>query len=203
MVNLESIVRQLVSLLRYFAAPFVGAITVWIFDEKHDVFNAVLVWREIGEEPVFSLWPLMVFLAVLGIVVYFAHRTIFHPLVTKIMVWLAVRRSTEQPSVHDLAFERWRRRGAQHHTPEHSSQVVLDEANAAGHFFYCSCWAAISLAILFNAVFPMESGFGRGIWGFLITVFILFVLGLVNDWQTTKWDLEAYRRYHRCQDSAT
>ncbi|OHB65355.1 MAG: hypothetical protein A2Y76_12055 [Planctomycetes bacterium RBG_13_60_9] len=43
MANLEGIVRQLVSLLRYFAAPFVAAIIAWMFDEKHDVFNAVLV----------------------------------------------------------------------------------------------------------------------------------------------------------------
>jgi hypothetical protein len=196
MSNLEGLVRQLILILRYFAAPVVAAIIAWMFDDKHDVFDTVLVRDWTGVGATFSLWPLMVFLSVLGILVYFAHRTAFHPLVTRAMVWLATWRSDERPSVNDLAFERWRRRGAQDHTPERSSQAVLDEANAAGHFFYCSCWASLLLAASLKAIFPAEFALGKGVWGFTATVFVLFALGVVNDWQTTKLDLEAYRRYH-------
>ena len=191
MNNLEGFVRQLVSLLRYFAAPVVAAIIAFVFDDKHDVFDAVL-----GGRGTLSFWLLTVFLAVLGILVYFTHRTAFHPLVTKAMVLLATRKNDHKPSVDDLAFERWRRRGAKDHTPERSSQAVLDEANAAGHFFYCSCWASVLLVVSLKAIFPTKfSLVGKGVWGFVATVVVLFVLGVINDWQTTKLDLKAYRRF--------
>ena len=67
MSNLEGIVRQLISILRYFAAPVVATIIAWMFDDKHDVFDTVLVRNWAGAGATFSLWPLMAFLSVLGI----------------------------------------------------------------------------------------------------------------------------------------
>lgn len=195
MNNIEGLVRQLVSLLRYFAAPIVAAIIVWLFDENHDIFNEVLVRNWTGKGVTFSLWPLTLFLAVLGIFVYFAHRTVFHPLITLATVKLATRNETDKPSVNDLHFERWRRRGAAEHSAERSSQAVLDEANAAGHFFYCSCWTSLLLISLLDAIFPTEFCLGTRVWGFIATVVVLFALGIINDLITTNLDFAAYGRF--------
>ncbi len=201
MSNLEGLVRQLVSILRYFAAPVVAVIIAWMFDDKHDVFNVILVSNGTGTGESFTIWPLAVFLVVIGIFVYFAHRTIFHPYVTIAMVWWATRKNANKPSVNDLAFARWVRRGAKNHTPERSSQSVLDEANAAGHFFYCSCWSSLLIVIFLKIIFPDEFSFGNRIWRFTAAVIFLFVLGVINDWQTTKLDLDAYRRFNETNEN--
>ena len=137
------------------------------------------------------------FLGVIGITIYFAHRALFHPLVARFLVWIATQsRFTKElrPTYDDLAFARWYRRGASNHTHENSTQSVLDEANAAGHFFYCSCWATLIIYKVLNRVFPNDFTLSGPPWHFVIVVLGFLIIGLVSDWQTTKWDIEAYKR---------
>lgn len=193
MSYIEDVVKHLIALLRYFAPPIVAIIIVWILDYKHDVLKSFLVQHWSVEGVTFSFWPLILVIFVFGLLVYFTHRTAFHPIVTMVIVCLATMKGNHKPSVSDLAFERWRRRGAAGHTPERSVQTVLDEANAAGHFFYCSFWATLLLTASFNYLLSESFSYSRGIWVSIIVIF--FILGLCNDWQTVKLDLKAYNQF--------
>lgn len=196
MNNISTVFDYLVSFLRYFVAPVVGLIIAWVFDKDHDILIVALQQDWTGAGTSFSIWPLFVFLGVIGITIYFAHRALFHPPVAKFLVWIATLLFTEKPrpTFYDLAFARWYRRGASNHTHENSTQSVLDEANAAGHFFYCSCWATLLISGVLNTVFPNKFTLSGPTWHFGIVVLVFFIIGLVSDWQTTKWDIEAYKR---------
>ena len=201
MNNISSVFKYLVSFLRYFVAPVVGLIIVLVFDKDQDILIVALKrdWTGAGAGAgtSFSIWPLFVFLGVIGITIYFAHRALFHPPLSRFLVFIATLLFTKKPrrpTFNDLAFARWYRRGAVKHTHENSTQSVLDEANAAGHFFYCSGWASLLIYWALNTVFPDEFTLSEPGWHFGIVVLVFFIIGLVSDWQTTIWDIEAYKR---------
>ncbi len=192
---LNEFVRQIAAILRYIAAPAVAVVVVWLVDDKHDVVKVAAEAAWPWSEPP-SLWLLVGFLAVTGVTVYFAHRTLFHPLVTRFLVWRHTHSlGLLKPSIDDLAFARWRRRGAADHTAEHSAQSVLDEANASIHFFYCSGWSSLLIALVFKAAFPADFQLvgSHLMFGLIVTVF--FITALVGDNRTARLDLEAYVRY--------
>lgn len=141
----NELVRQIVAILRYVAAPAVALVVVWLCDDGHDVVKVATEATWPWSTPP-SLWPLIAFLGLSGVTVYFAHRTLFHPLITRLLVWFHTRNLRTKPSVDDLAFARWKRRGSPDHTAAQSAQLVLDETNAAIHFFYCSGWSSLLMA---------------------------------------------------------
>jgi hypothetical protein len=95
-----------------------------------------------------------------------------------------------------LAFARWERRGAAEHSDQQSVQSVLDESNAAIHFFYCSGWSALLLAAIVRSVFP--ANFTPTILSWMVFAGIvagLLVTALIGDSRTAKLDIAAYHRF--------
>jgi hypothetical protein len=191
---LNELVKQIVAILRYLAAPAVAVVVVWLVDDQHDVVRVAAEAAWPWSKPP-SPWPLVSVLGLSGVTVYFAHRTLFHPFVTRILVWVHTRKLAVKPSIDDLAFARWQRRGAADHSGQQSAQSVLDETNAAIHFFYCSGWSSLLIALVFSSAFPSDfqmTGTGPE-FGLIVAVF--FVTAIVGDYRTARLDLAAYRRY--------
>jgi len=190
----NELVKQLVAILRYIAAPAMGGLLAWLFDDNHDIVRIAAQAAWPWSTPP-SIWPSLGFLALTGLAVYFAHRTLFHHLVTKWLVGRHTKDLKPKPTIDDLAFARWKRRGAADHTAEKSTQVVLDETNAAIHFFYCSGWSAVFIALFFKSAFPSDFHLIGPIWHFALTVLAFLVIALVGDNRTAKLDLEAFIRH--------
>ena len=187
----NELVKQIVAILRYIAGPAIGLMAVLLADKHEIKALACAIWP--WSEPRF-LWLMVGFLAVVGLTVYYAHRTLFHyPLVLRFFIWLHTR---NKPSRDELAFARWKRRGAKDHTDEKSVQNQLDETNAAGHFFYCSAWSALLFRWILCIKFPYSYTPTCFSWvTFWAIVAFLFITALCADCQTTKWDIKAYNDF--------
>ena len=198
----NDLVQQIVSVLRYIASPAVGFLMVFLTDDKHGIAQAVaeVVWPWNGPP---STWLMAGFLAVAGVTVYFAHRTLFHRLVTKRLVEhharkLSVERTAGEELLDTLAFARWERRGSAANSSKQSVQSVLDESNAAIHFFYCSGWSAILFALILRFGFPNNYKPTFSAWiVFGVIVVGLFVTALIGDSRTARLDMEAYLRFKK------
>lgn len=191
-MGLNDLSRQIVAILRYIAAPAVGLIVVWLVDNNHKVVKVAAKTAWPWTEPP-SLWLLAGVLALTGVAVYFAHRIIIHPYVTKVLVWHHTRGLNPKPTVDDLAFARWERRGAAGHNGKQSAQSVLDETNAAVHFFYCSAWSSLLIALALKVAFSNDFCLAGRRLALIVTV--LFLIAIVGDWRTARLDLKAYQRY--------
>lgn len=197
----DAVLKQLNSMLRFFAAPVVAFLAAWFYDDKHDVLSKISILNQADTGANAASWILI--LSVLGSSVYFAHRAAFHPLMNWLIVTLVSKRAWREqkkdpqtkPSTMTLDFQRWVRRGAKKNTPPHSVQAVLDEANAAGHFFYCTCWSIGVLFLLLKAGFPDDFSLHYSRYSLLATLAMFFVLALCNDYRTTKYDIEAFQKY--------
>lgn len=188
---MAEVVRELVAILRYIAAPVVALIAVWLCDENHDAPSAAArVLPRSADVPLG--WVIAALLIAAGLVVYYAHRTLFHPLLGLVLTRIRIHMSGPQPSATDLDFARWQRRGAVLGLPQRSVQSVLDEANAASHFFYCSGWCAIGASWVIGTLAPGQLQLGQL---FYIVVPTLFLLAVVYDWRMGSFDIEAYRRF--------
>jgi hypothetical protein len=199
---MAEVIRALVAILRYVAAPVVALLVVWLYDEKHDAPS--LAARLLPRSPDLSLtWEVTAILVAAGLVVYYAHRTLIHPAVSCVMMkilsawrkYLSKKRrqaSNDLPSNDDLHFARWLRRGALQGSSECSVQSVLDESNAASHFFYCSAWCSIGASLVMNSLAPGQLHLGP--W-FYIAVAAMLMIGVVCDWRMMLFDIEAYRRF--------
>lgn len=192
----SDVVRQFIVLLRYFIGSAIAIVVVWSVDIGHDIvkkgLEAAWPWNT---SP--SIWLLVGFLGVIGVTVYFAHRILFHPTVTEILVEIhAERMGKAKPSIDELAFARWRRRGAAIHSTEKSAQVVLDEANASAHLFYCAGWSIFLIAIFFKLVFPGYFQIAVSAGTFFLIVGAFMLIGIFADWRTARLDLEAYYRFN-------
>ena len=190
---LNELVKQLVAILRYIAAPAVGIVVVWLADVSHDVVRVAMQAAWPWTTPP-SPWPFVGFLALTGVTVYHAHRTLLHPFITTLLVGLHTRSLSPKPSVDDLAFARWRRRGAADHSAEQSAQAVLDETNAAIHFFYCSGWSSLLISLVFKIAFPTDFQLASRI-AFSSVILLFLITAVVGDYHTAKLDVEAYRRF--------
>lgn len=197
---LSEVLRELVSFLRYFAAPGVGLAVVWSFDDGHDIIRVALESAWPWSKPP-SVWPLVAFIAIAGLVVYFLHRIALHQLISLGILRLATRSQNVPPTLDDLAFARWRRRGAGPNTPARSVQVALDEMNAATHFLYCSGWSALLTAVVFNSAFPEEFSLAGRCFPFLITVAMFLVVGFAGDWRAARWDRRAFAEFPNTHDA--
>jgi hypothetical protein len=193
---LKELVNDIVSFLRYFGAPLVGTSIVWMADADHNVIQASLLgfpMLEVAGVPV-SLWALLPFLAVFGISIYSAHRAIFMPTIGP---WI-LRRTVpaSQMSLDDLSFARWKRRAAVYGSPERVAQAVLDKANAATDFLYCSCWATVILSVLIGGFFPgaLDVGIWRGL-GISATSAVLLFAGVFSHRNTSRLDYAAHLKF--------
>lgn len=183
------IFSQLSTILRYFAPPILALMLLWAFNPDHDAIHRILesAW------PGHFAWVLAVFVPVLGLFTYSAHRIVFHRPLSKLTArfFKQKRKALESDAVN---FARWSRRAAKADSKERAVQAELDIANAASHFFYCSGWAAL-LIVLFVAVgFP---GVLAPSWKFWIAVVVLLVLGFIGDLQTTVLDIKAFDQFSR------
>lgn len=204
MKNFSDLIHDLVAFLRYFIASIVGVIVVLLLDERHDIARVVFQENWPG-------WPSVIFLGGLGVTIYYVHRTTFHPFVTKYVTiplthwWLKRKKQngTEEPnslSVYDLAFARWYRRGDPNHK-EKSIQLILDEMNAAGHFFYCSGWAILLIDWMLEKLFPDNYTIPEtSEWYFRITILVFLTIGFITDLRTTMWDIKANERFPEQQN---
>lgn len=164
---------------------------VWLSDEDHDsVIVAARLLPHSAELPLG--WTVTAVLLTSGLTIYYTHRTLFHPLVSRILKVIQALREGSQPSEDDLSFARWQRRGAAEGTKERSVQSVLDEINAAGHFFYCSAWSSLVSAWIIGTLAPGHMTLGRL---FYLAVALLFLVALVNDWRSRQLDIKAFRRW--------
>jgi hypothetical protein len=191
----NDLVQQIVSVLRYIASPIVGLTVAFLIDDEHGILKAVMTvaWPWSGPP---STWLIAGFLGVVGVTVYFAHRTIFHGLVSKYIVMRHARKLSLDLTADTLAFARWERRGAEDHTDKQSTQTVLDESNASIHFFYCSGWSAILFALIFRSVFPNNYQPTIHSWFvFGLIVIGLFATALIGDSRAARLDIDAYLRY--------
>jgi uncharacterized membrane protein len=191
----NDLIKQIVSILRYIAGPVVGLVVVLLADDRHEIKAlACAIWS--WSEPRF-LWLMVGFLAVVGLTVYYAHRTLIHyPLLLRFFVRLHTRTLVQKPSVDELAFARWKRRGAADHTDEKSVQNQLDETNAAGHFFYCSAWSALLFRWIMCNKFPEWYPPTCCSWViFWVIIVVLFLTALLTDYRTTRWDIKAYNDF--------
>ena len=193
----NDLVQQIASVLRYIASPVVGLIVAFLADDEHGIVRAVatVTWPWSGPP---STWLIAGFLAVAGVTVYFAHRTLFHWFVTKYLVEHHASKLSPGLTPDTLAFARWERRGAADHTAEQSAQSVLDETNAAMHFFYCSGWSSLLFALILKLVFPNNYQPSFVSWiVFGLVVMGLFLTALIGDSRTARLDIEAYLRYKK------
>ena len=186
-MTIADLFREIVSILRYLAAPWVGLLVAWLVDDGHDIVRVAAKAASSWVMLPFP-WLLVALLALVGVVVYFAHRILLHHGIAWILVRHATRNESPRPTVYDLAFARWERRGAPQHSSKKSVQSALDEANAASHFFYCSGWASLLMTGLFKLAFS-------NVLSFVGIVSVFLVIGFVGDYQTTKRDLQVYKKY--------
>jgi hypothetical protein len=206
---LNDLVKQLVSVLRYFAPSAVGIATVLLANDYQKVVcnitNLIMPWNI---SP--SLWLIVGLIAIQGIAVYYAHRTIFHPIITwffvRIHTCVIPRIKNEEPEIAEfigkfkigrklirndqLHFARWERRGAAGQRKALSIQNELDGANAAGHFFYCSAWSSLLFAWILRLSTQDYDSISLIPWKMFI---VFLVLGFWADFRTTRWDIKAYK----------
>ena len=189
------LVREIVAILRYLAAPAVGVGVAWLFDARHDIVGIVVrsTWPW-GAEP--SAWPFVTIGAIGGITIYFIHRTLIHPGLQRVQLRLLNGTWPDTLLVDNLALARWHRRGAPKGTSANSIQVAIDEASAASHFFYCSAWASLASTSLFIVTAPSDFSLTSP-WLFGVTVVALFALGWIGDRNTTRWDFQVYVGYQK------
>ena len=132
---LKAVVGELVTFLRYLAAPLVAALVVWLADEDHNIFYfAGNSGTGVGTQAAW-FWIVLASLALLGISAYSFHRAVIVPFIGK-HIHKQLPEGKDQPTVDDLSFARWKRRAAKIDTPDGMAQKVLDQANAAGDFLY-------------------------------------------------------------------
>jgi hypothetical protein len=194
----NELIQQIITVLRYIVSPTVGfTVALFLAEDQYKLIQAIAKATWPWNQPP-SPWLIVGFLAVIGITVYYAYQTLFHPLVTKCLVKYHTRTLKPKPSINDLAYARWERRGAADHTNERSAQYQLDETNAAGHFFYCSAWSSLLFVLVLKTKFPNEYQPAGASWVvFGVLVAFLFFTALVVDNRTTKLDIEAYHRYKK------
>ena len=209
---ISDIIQSIKSFLRFFISPIVGLTIVTMFDEKHDVLVKIIGknWFKdlfynvnyLSNETLLLFFFILI-LGVVGILAYFFHRIFIHPPIVRYIIVpfvICIARKKEKnkfkPNYYDLAFERFYRRGCnkeKNESKEFTVQSQLDYANAAGHFFYCNCWSSLIILVLFNVflsdVFKLSNPFF-----FVTTILSFFIISLISEYQTTRWDLEAYWR---------
>ena len=195
----ESLYQQIIALLRYIASPAIGFAVVVLVDDSHGAAKAVSnAFKLYGSPP--SIWQIGGVLAILGVTVYFSHRTLIHPLITNRILARYKRTMKPLPTRDELDFARWERRGREEHSPGRSAQAVLDESNASAHFFYCSAWSSLLLALLLRVWDPTNYRPSHWSWASLAVVVLAFVsIALIADFRTARLDICAYRRYN-CGD---
>ena len=187
-MNLTETLRNLTGILRYFATAVVGVSLVWAFDDGHDAIATVIgkVWSPTSPAAWPPAWAIIGALATVGLLTYFAHRAIAHPL----LLWLNRRMFGRQwPPDENLRRARWIRKGASEGTRERSVQNMLDEASSGAHFFYCSALAALVVDAFVCRVVP-DLNLS---WGFWVTAGVFLLVGFIADVQASKADVDAER----------
>jgi hypothetical protein len=200
---LKELTNEVISFLRYFAAPLVGVSIAWMADADHNVIQRSQIGFPMIEcaGVTVYVWVLLVFLAVFGIATYSAHRAVYMPLIGEWIHGLLVNApepsmDEPKPSIHDLSFARWRRRAASAGSPARVAQSVLDRANAATDFLYCSCWTTLILSVLLDMFFPgvMQIGDGR-LCSILAIPVVFWLLGFWSHCIIARLDWEAYKKF--------
>jgi hypothetical protein len=198
-MNLAEILKQLGGVLRYLSAPFLAMSVIWALDKDHGIIRKVL--EALSPSPAaVSPWPLAILLIVMGVAAYFAHRTVFHPLASRIVWRFALRKEQPRPRIQDLYFQRWRRRGGERGLAAQNVQVSIDEASAASHFFYCTAWMILVLRLVFGGSGASIFVLGTSNTVFTIIIVAFIALGIIGDCATTNWDLKAYKEFN-CESS--
>lgn len=189
-VTIKEIVDQMVTFLRYFAAPFVAAATVWMADNDHNVFTPA--GQSVGVQDTW-FWIIFVSLGFFGVSVYSLHRAVFIPFIERITKRL--KGDENEPTADERSFARWERRAAKADSPAGMMQKVLDQANASGDFFYCTFWCVIALAALLFLFFPGQLQMTLIRWVALATISLGFALaGFIQHHHTVRLDMAAYRQ---------
>ena len=192
----EAVLRNFGRILRYFAAPVVGLGTVHFFDASNSVLASLVTIADTGNppEPVISWWPLTMFTLVFGVILYHAHRTLFHSWFNYCDVWVIARLRNKQVTARQLDRARAHRENGPANGPERAYQARLNDLNAAGHFFWCSAWSIWLVPMILSPRFPTIA-VGE-MWRNYIVVFIfLFLTALISDVRTTDLDFYAYEQY--------
>lgn len=92
-MGLAELVSNLVAILRYLAPPVVALCILWLLDQHHDVVSSA-VERAWPAACTGSVWPLVLFTAVLAIfggLIYHAHRTVWHSIRKRILFPVCTR----------------------------------------------------------------------------------------------------------------
>lgn len=189
MTAVTELLRAILSFLRYLAAPLVAVVVVALSDEGHCATQATISALSAIDHSQ-TLWLAGAFIVILGVLSYYLHRIVVHPIVTKLVVWLASCRLGIPATVDDLAFARWERR--QDQAPGRLAQVALDELNTSVHFFYSSAVASLLLAAAINRV---VQEFVLNPCIFATLVILLMAVALWGDYQAARFDIQAHKRY--------
>lgn len=188
---IKEIVNRMVVFLRYFAAPWVAASTVWMADDDHNVFGQA--GQSVGVHDTW-FWIILASLGLFGVSIYSVHRAVFVPWVEEHCRQL--RGGNGEPTTDERSFARWERRVAQADNPAHMAQKVLSQANATGDFLYCSCWCIGALIGLLLFFFPGRLQMPGIRWLVLVVIAVGFgVAGFIQHLHTVRLDRMAFRRY--------
>jgi hypothetical protein len=199
---MDQLLTNVVRTLRYLAPPVVALVVIWLVDPDHDVIIAIgqtgvgqksLVWTDLA-----SWWPVGGLAIGAGVFVYHVHRAVAHPLLDKVMVRIHRRKMGIEMGTatsEDLDFARWCRRGMGIGTTAGATQAVLDEANAAAHFLYCTGWCIFLLSLVVTLAFRPYFDARDHLLALGLVGIAFVALGAIDDYGTTKRDIRAFLRY--------
>ena len=192
----DAVLKNFGRILRYFAAPMVGLGTVHFFDASNSVLAALVTIAHTGTPPesVISWWPLTMFILVFGVILYHAHRTLFHSWFNLFDVWVVARFRGTQVTAVELDRARAHRENGPANGSARAYQARLSDYNAACHFLYCSAWSVWLVPVILSAKIPSVA-VGTMLPQYFVVFTFLFLIALISDVVATFWDYNAYEKY--------
>ena len=183
-------------ILRYFAAPVVGIGTVHFLDTSNSVLSSLVTIAHTGDppEPVISWWPLTIFTLVFGVLLYHAHRTLFHIWFNYCNIWVITRFRKLKVTALELDLARYCRESSGPKQPEHVFQARLNDYNAGCHFLWCSAWSVWLVPVILSEKFPAVA-IGEMWYDYLVVFISLFLVAFISDVIASVFDCYAYEKY--------
>lgn len=191
----NSITKQLTAVLKYFAPITISLTLIWISDDKHDIFTIFLNRYFVLHNEVISLWFLLLILFIYGLFVYFLHRSIIHPIITRIILYIYNKKFKTDYKEIDLATNRWIRRGDSSNSDQHNIQKTLDEFNASAHFFYCITWSSILLYYILTLTMPYQFTLYKHEIMYITVNILIFVIAVIIDFRSAYYDIKNFEKY--------